>query len=70
VLLYVLLVKKYQLVSLAITRDVETPQAGRVNKDQCANPTLLSLLGVQSLEMQTAPQQKQETSVSVWAQSP
>jgi hypothetical protein len=45
-------------------------RTGRVIENQGADATLLALLGMQSLEIQTAPQQKHETSVSVWAQSP
>jgi hypothetical protein len=45
-------------------------RTGRVNENQGADSTLLALLDMQSLEIQTSPQQKLKTSVSVWAQSP
>jgi len=50
-----------------MTRNYRT---GRVNENQCTDWTLAALPGMQSLETQTATQQKQEMSVSVWTQSP
>ncbi len=40
-------------------------RTGRVSENQGADSTQLALLGMESLEIQTAPQQEQETSVSV-----
>jgi hypothetical protein len=41
---------------------------GCLNENQSVNSTPLALLAMQSLENQTTPQQKQETSVSIWPQ--
>jgi hypothetical protein len=68
VLLYVLLAEQYQFVSLAKTRDDETLYRDCVNQSHGADSTLSflsALLDMQSLEIQTATQQKEETSVSV-----
>ena len=67
-LLYVLLAEKYQFVPLAKARSDETLHPDRVNENQGAELTLsflLALVDMQSLEIQTAPQRKQETSVFV-----
>jgi hypothetical protein len=75
VLLSVLLAEKYELVPLAKARDNEVPayrprQRKRVIENQGADSKLPALPGMERLEIQTATQQKQETSVSVLAQSP
>jgi hypothetical protein len=60
VLLYVLLAEKYELRALAKASDDETLRIDRVNENQGAGSTLSVLLaphGMQSLEIQTAPQQ-------------
>jgi hypothetical protein len=43
-------------------------RTGRVNESPGVDSTLMALLGMESLETQTSPQQKQETSISVWTQ--
>jgi len=70
VLLYVLLAEKYERVPLAKACGDETvPYKSRQRKPGCRLDAA-RLAGVQRPKIQTATQQKQETSVSVWTQSP